>query len=166
MTKQTLWLVTVLTGIALWTSPGSAQVKAGDMVTFEFTLTDDTGAQIGSSKDKEPLTYQHGKGSIIPGLEKQLTGMKPGQRKVVKVTPDQAYGPVKPGAVQEVPTESLPKKDLKVDDMFVLQDAQGQRIPVQVKQIKDNTVIIDLNHPLAGKTLIFDIRIVDVKPGK
>jgi len=167
MTKPSLWLATtVVTCLVFWALPVSAQIKTGDMVSFEYTLTDDKGKELDSSKGKEPLTYQHGKSAIIPGLEKNLAGMKPGQRKTVTVTPNEGYGPVNPQAVQEVPKTRLPKKDLKIGDMFVAQDAQGQRVPVKVAEIKDKTVVVDFNHPLAGKTLIFDIQIVDVKPGK
>jgi len=167
MSKRNLWLaVATITSLLIAASTGSAQIKEGDLVTFEYTLTDHKGAQLDSSKGKDPLTYQHGKGNIIPGLEKQLTGMKPGQKKTVRVTPNEAYGPVNPDALQEVPKDKLPKQDLKVGDMFVAQDAQGQRIPVKVTQVNDKTVIVDFNHPLAGKTLIFDIKIVDVKAGK
>jgi len=167
MSKRNLRLaVATLTSLLILASAGSAQIKEGDLVTFEYTLTDDKGAQLDSSKGKDPLTYQHGKGNIIPGLEKQLVGMKPGQRKTVRVTPNEAYGPVNPEAVQEVPKDKLPKQDLKVGDMFVAQDSKGQRIPVKVSQVNDKTVIVDFNHPLAGKILIFDIKIVGVKPGK
>jgi FKBP-type peptidyl-prolyl cis-trans isomerase SlyD len=167
MSKRNLWLtVATLMCLLIVASTGSAQIKEGDLVTFEYTLTDHKGAQLDSSKGKDPLTYQHGKGNIIPGLEKQLTGMKPGQKKTVRVTPDEAYGPVNPEHVQEVPKDKLPKQDLKVGDRFVAQDSQGQRRVVTVSQVKDKTVIVDLNHPLAGKTLIFDIKVVDVKPGK
>jgi len=167
MTQQIPWLITMaIVALVFWASLGSAQIKAGDMVSFDYTLTDDNGTQLDSSKGKKPLTYQHGKGKIIPGLEKQLTGMKPGQTKVVRVTPDQAYGAVNPQAVQEVPKNKLPKQDIKVGDMFMAQNPQGQRMPVRISQVKDKTVIVDFNHPLAGKTLIFDVNIVKVQPGK
>lgn len=167
MSKRNLWLgVATLTTLLIVASTGSAQIKEGDLVTLEYTLTDDKGAQLDSSKGRDPLTYEHGKGNIIPGLEKQLAGMRPGQKKTVRLTPNEAYGPVNPENVQEVPKDKLPKQDLKIGDRFVAQDTQGQRRVATVSQVKDKTVIVDLNHPLAGKILIFNIKIVDVKPGK
>lgn len=162
----TAMAIVAMASFMLWPASGLTQIKAGDMVSFEYTLTDDKGKKLDSNRGKEPLIYQHGKGNIIPGLEKQIAGMKLGEEKVIRVTPDQAYGPLNPQAVREVPKESLPKQDPNVGDMFVFQDPQGGRIPVTVKQIKDKTVIVDFNNPFAGKTLIFDIKIVDVTPGK
>ena len=76
MSKRNLWLaVGTLSGLLILASTGAAQIKAGDMVTFDYTLTDDKGAQLDSSKGKQPLAYQHGSGTIIPGLEKELLAM-------------------------------------------------------------------------------------------
>jgi FKBP-type peptidyl-prolyl cis-trans isomerase 2 len=133
-------------------------------VSFDYTLTDDGGKVIDSSKGKEPMNYTHGKGQIIPGLEREMVGMAAGAEKKVTVKPEDAYGPVNPQAFQEVPKDKLPPDALKVGIVLTAQGPQGQAVPVRVHEIKEKTVVMDFNHPLAGKTLSFDIKITAVKP--
>jgi FKBP-type peptidyl-prolyl cis-trans isomerase SlyD len=141
-------------------------IQAGSDVAFDYTLTDESGTVIDSSKGKEPMHYIHGKGQIIPGLEKELAGMAVGAAKKVTVKPEDGYGPIDPRAFQEVPKDKLPPAALKVGTMLMAQSPQGQGIPARVHEIKENTVIMDFNHPLAGKTLSFDIKITDIKAAK
>lgn len=148
------------------TSKSGTVVQAGSVVSFEYTLTDDDGKVIDSSKGKQPMSYTQGKGEIIPGLERELAGMAVGAEKNVKVKPEEAYGPIDPKAFQEVPKEKLPPEALKVDTVLMAQGPQGQGIPVRVHEVKEKTVIMDFNHPLAGKTLSFDVKITDIKPGQ
>src|SRR6266545_612094 len=138
-------------------------IQTGSLVAFDYTLTDESGTVIDSSKGKEPMHYVHGKGQIIPGLEKELAGMAVGGEKKVTVKPEDGYGPINPQAFQEIPKEKLPADALKVGTMLMAQGPQGQGVPVRVHEIKENTVIMDFNHPLAGKTLSFDIKITDIK---
>jgi FKBP-type peptidyl-prolyl cis-trans isomerase SlyD len=138
-------------------------VQPGSEVSFDYTLTDESGQVVDTSKGKAPLNYVHGKGQIIPGLEKELTGMTVGGEKRVTVKPEDAYGPVEPGAFREVPREALPAEALKVGTMLLAQGPAGEGVPVRVHEIKDNTVVMDFNHPLAGKTLSFDVKITDIK---
>lgn len=140
-------------------------VETGSQVSFDYTLTDDRGTVVESSKGKEPMHYVHGKGQIIPGLEKELAGMAVGNEKKVTVQPQDAYGPVDPRAFQEIPKEKLPPDALKVGTMLLAQGPGGQGVPVRVHEIKEKTVVMDFNHPLAGKTLSFDVKITDIKPG-
>ena len=141
-----------------------AVVQAGSDVTFDYTLTDEKGAVIDSSKGKQPMHYIHGQGQIIPGLERELPGMAVGGAKKVTVKPEDGYGPVDPRAFREVPKDKVPAEALKVGTVLAAQGPQGERIPVRVHEIKENTVVMDFNHPLAGKTLSFDIKITEVKP--
>ena len=138
-------------------------IKNGSMVSLEYTLSDEKGKVIESNKGKEPLTYTQGRGQIIPGLEKSLAGMKVNDQKKVRVKPEEAYGPVDPKRFQEVPKEKLPPEALKVGTMLMAKGPQGQGLPVKVQAIKEKTVVLDLNHPLAGKTLTFDVKVLDVK---
>ncbi len=138
-------------------------IQTGSDVAFDYTLTDESGTVIDSSKGKQPMHYVHGKGQIIPGLEKELAGMAVGGEKKVTVKPEDGYGPINPQAFQEIPKEKLPADALKVGTMLMAQGPQGQGVPVRVHEIKENTVIMDFNHPLAGKTLSFDIKITDIK---
>jgi FKBP-type peptidyl-prolyl cis-trans isomerase SlyD len=140
-----------------------ARIQEGSLVSFDYTLLDQDGKVLESNKGKEPMSYMHGKGQIIPGLEKELSGMKVGEQKKVQVKPEDGYGPVNPQAFHEVPKEKLPPEALKVGAVLMAQGAQGQGIPVRVHEIKDTTVIMDFNHPMAGKTLSFDVKITDIK---
>ena len=140
-----------------------AQIREGSQVALEYTLSDESGTVIESNKGKQPLSYIHGKSQIIPGLEKELSGMKVGEEKQIQVKPEDGYGPVNPDAFQEVPKDKLPPEALKVGAMLMAQSSHGQGIPVRVHEIKDTTVIVDFNHPMAGKTLSFDVKVSEIK---
>jgi FKBP-type peptidyl-prolyl cis-trans isomerase SlyD len=138
-------------------------IEKGKKVSFDYTLTVD-GEVVDSSKERGPLAYTHGEGKIIPGLASELEGMKAGEEAVVKVEPKAAYGEKNPEALKEVPKSSLPKElEPKTGMMLQMQGPQGQAVPVKVTEVKDESVILDLNHPLAGKTLNFDVTIVSVE---
>lgn len=140
-------------------------VKDGMLVTFDYTLSGTDGKVIESSKGKEPLKYIHGQKAMIPGLEKELSGMKVGGEKHVTVKPEDAYGPINKNAFQEIPKEKLPANALKVGAVLAAKSPNGAVIPVRVHEIKEKTVVMDMNHPMAGKTLVFDVKIVDIQPG-
>jgi FKBP-type peptidyl-prolyl cis-trans isomerase SlyD len=139
-------------------------VKDGSVVSLEYTLSGEDGKTIESNKGKEPLKYTQGSQQIVPGLEKGLEGMKPGEERRVKVKPEEGYGPVDPKGFQEFPKDKIPSEALKVGAMLTARGPQGQQIPVRVHEIKEKTVVLDLNHPMAGKTLVFDIKVLDVQP--
>jgi FKBP-type peptidyl-prolyl cis-trans isomerase 2 len=100
---------------------------------------------------------------MIPGLEKELTGMRVGGEKNVTVKPEEGYGKINPNAVQEVPKEKIPENALKVGAVLAARSPEGMVVPMTVKQIKDKTVVMDMNHPMAGKTLVFDVKVVDIQ---
>jgi FKBP-type peptidyl-prolyl cis-trans isomerase SlyD len=139
-------------------------VKDGSVVSLEYTLSGEDGKTIESNKGKEPLRYTHGGQQIVPGLEKNLTGMKTGDEKRVKVKPEEGYGLVDPKGFQEFPKDKIPSEGLKVGAVLMARGPQGQQVPVRVHEIKEKTVVLDLNHPMAGKTLVFDIKVLDVQP--
>jgi len=128
-----------------------AVVQTGSLVSFDYTVKDETGAVIDSSQGKAPMSYTHGSGQIVRGLESQLTGMKTGGEKKVTVKPEDGYGTVDPGAFQEVPKDKLPPDALKVGTMLMAQGPRGQGVPVCVHEIKESTVVMDFNHPPGGK---------------
>ncbi len=138
-------------------------VKAGTVVSLQYTVSGEDGKTIESNKGKDPLKYTHGSQQIIPGLEKELAGLKVGAEKRVRVKPEDAYGPIDPAAIQEFPKENIPPNGLQVGAVLVARGPDGQPLPVTVKEIKDKTVVLDFNHPLAGKTLIFDIKVLDIE---
>ena len=139
-------------------------IEAGSRVAVEYTLTDDEGKVLDSSRGRAPLTYVQGESQIVPGLEKALAGMHSGEQKQVVVAPADGYGDLDPAAVAEVPKGMIPADALNVGTELVARNSQGTTRLVRVKEIKDDTVVLDLNHPLAGKTLHFDIKVVGVEP--
>lgn len=164
-----LSIVTVL-GVFLLVSNAAAQtkkganvIKSGPSVSLQYTLTNEKGRVIESNKGKEPMIYTHGSSQIIPGLEKELAGMAVGGEKKIRVKPEEAYGQVDPKAFREIPRANVPPEGLKVGAVLSAKNAQGQSFPVRVHEIKEKTVVMDLNHPLAGKTLSFDVKILDIK---
>jgi len=138
-------------------------VAPGYKVTVEYTLSDDKGQQIQTNKGEAPLVYTQGKSEILSGLEKALEGMHVGEEKDVKLPPEEAYGPVQKEAFQEVPKSSIPAEAQKVGTPLSAQSPDGRTLMARVSEIKDKTVVVDLNHPLAGKTLAFHVKVLDVK---
>lgn len=168
--KATLLLLFVLTLV-----PGVVQaqpkekamsppIENGATVQLEYTLKDDAGTVLDSNKGRPPLSYVQGQQQIVPGLEKALNGMRAGDEKNVVVNPEEGYGLADPTAQTEVPKQVLPADALTVGTQLVARSRTGETMLVRVKEVKDATVIIDLNHPLAGKTLHFDIKVLGVEP--
>jgi FKBP-type peptidyl-prolyl cis-trans isomerase SlyD len=139
-------------------------VRDGMLVSLDYTVKTPDGKVVETSKGSRPLQYIHGKKMMIPGLEKELTGMKIGAEKHVTVKPEEGYGKLNPKAVQEVPKEKVPANALKIGAVLVGTDKNGSPMPMTVREIKEKTVVMDLNHPLAGKTLVFDVKVVDIQP--
>ncbi len=143
-----------------------AKIQDGSLVSIQYTLIDEKGKQIESNKGGDPFKYTHGKGDIIPGLENGLEGMKVGEEKTIMVKPEDAYGKIQPEAFQEIPRKNVPSEFLKVGAQLVARNPHGQSMPVRVHEIKDETVVLNLNHPLAGKTLTFEVKIMAVQPAQ
>lgn len=139
-----------------------ATVQKGSQVSFDYTLTVD-GEVIDSSEGRGPLEYTHGSGQIIPGLSKQLEGMKVGEEKEVQVIPEEAYGPVNPEAFQEVLKSQLPPDQEPQVGMLLYASGPQGAMPVKITEVKEESVVVDFNHPLAGKTLTFKVKIVSIK---
>ena len=160
-----------LVALGLLLAPGAARAQApapgpaigvGDRVQLEYTLTDDTGQVLDSNAGRGPLTYTQGEHQIIPGLEQALLGMRVGEEKRLSVRPEDAYGPVDPEAQSEIPREMLPPDAQTAGAELVARSPDGETRLVRVKEVKEATVVIDLNHPLAGKTLHFAVKILSV----
>ncbi|MBW5291114.1 MAG: FKBP-type peptidyl-prolyl cis-trans isomerase SlyD [Candidatus Ruthia sp. Asou_11_S2] len=129
-------------------------VKKDKVVEMHYTLKNDFGDVIDSSKGKEPMPFIQGFGNIIPGLERTLEGMKAGDSCEVLVKPEDAYGVHHPEAIQDIPMKALQGIDnLTVGMELQSQDEQGNPFIVRVKTINKETVTVDANHPLAGETL-------------
>jgi FKBP-type peptidyl-prolyl cis-trans isomerase SlyD len=157
----------------LWAlaAPGWAEEKAdagmviadGKQISLEFTLSLDDKTKVQSNIGQEPMVYLHGSQQIIPGLEKQLTGLKVGDTKHVEISPEDGYGPVDPKRTQEVEKDKIPEEARKIGAKLTGRGPQGQPMYAEVKEVKDKTLVLDLNHPLAGKKLIFDVKVLKVE---
>lgn len=138
-------------------------VSAGKEVSIEYTLTLEDKKVVDTNVGKDPLTYKHGSGQLITGLETRLEGMAVGESKHITVSPEDGYGQVNPQAFQEVPKENIPADAMKVGTELIGRDAQGRVVRPRVSEIKEETVVLDFNHPLAGETLYFDVKILGVQ---
>jgi len=140
-----------------------AEVKAGDTVHLHYTGTLLDGTTFDSSEGRDPLSFVVGSGQIIPGLDVAIPGMTVGEKKVVKIGADDAYGQVNPDMRQSVPREGIPADiPLEIGTQLQMQTPDGQALPVTVVEADEATVTLDANHPLAGKDLQFDIELVKI----
>jgi len=164
--------ITALVALLLLATTASAQapagrpalaVEKGSTVLLEYTVKDDAGTVIDSNKGQAPLSFVQGEEQLVPGLDRALVGMRPGQEKKVQVKPEDAYGPVDPAAQMEVPRSTLPS-NVSVGATLSARDPNGRVRTATVKAIKDQIVVLDLNHPLAGKTLVFEVKVLGVEP--
>lgn len=136
-------------------------IKEGSKAKFDYTLTVN-GKVADTSAGRGPLEYTHGAGMIIPGLEKELLGMKVGDKKTVTVKPEEGYGLVLQEAIKRVPKEAISNaNELKVGDMVGASNG-GHTFRAVVKEIGEKEITLDFNHPLAGKELVFDVEIKEI----
>mgnify|MGYP001580854654 CR=1 FL=1 len=138
-------------------------IEAGSVVGFSYKLTTSEGKLIDQSNDQHPFEYLHGYANIVPGLEKEVTGMKVGETKLVKVQPEEGYGVHSPNLLFEIPKTNFPQEmDLQVGMEFESHGEEGTMVIV-IKEVKADTVMADANHPLAGVELHFDIKINTIR---
>ena len=156
-------LATTLTPAASQAADTKQTVTEGKSISLEYTLTLDDKSVVESNVGKQPLTYTHGTRQIIPGLEKALEGLAVGDTKEVTVAPADGYGEKDPEALQEVEKKLVPPDALVVGSRLQGKAPDGHMVYPLVAEIKDDTVVLDFNHPLAGKTLHFDVKILDIK---
>jgi FKBP-type peptidyl-prolyl cis-trans isomerase SlyD len=139
------------------------QVGTNTVVSIDYTLSDDAGVVLDTSRGMEPLTYVHGVGAIIPGLESALAGKGSGDKVQVTVEPDDGYGQRDLALIQTVARDQFRgAQDIEVGMQFEAQGPGGGRI-VTVVNVEGDRVTLDANHPLAGKTLHFDVEVVEVR---
>ena len=138
------------------------KIKNGDNVSVHYTgkLEDGSVFDTSLAEGREPLTVTLGQGQLIPGFENGLIDMTVGEMKTIEIEPENAYGDIKPQMMSEVPLSQVPE-GVKAGDMLQGQNQFGP-VSVVVTEIKESTVVLDMNHPLAGKKLIFDLEVVSV----
>jgi len=144
-------------------------IKQGHKVTLDYEGKLETGEVFDSSKHgghSHPLTFTIGENKVIPGFEKAVIGMKVGEEKEFSINPEDAYGLRNEGLIQEVPKNALPPApsgfEIKAGITLMMRTPQGD-LPVRIAEVKEETISLDLNHPLAGKKLIFNIKVLKVE---
>jgi peptidylprolyl isomerase len=139
------------------------QVKNGDVVRVHYTGKLTTGEQFDSSINREPLEFTVGAGQMIKGFDDAMPGMSAGEKKTINILPDDAYGEINDEAIIEFPKKNVPPDmPLEVGMQLELRDENSQPFPVTIIEIKDSVIILDANHSLAGKELVFDIELVEI----
>ena len=142
------------------------QVKKGDKVKVHYHGKLTNGETFDTSKGREPLEFEVGGGMVIKGFDKGVTGMTVGEKKTVNIPYNEAYGPKNPEMLIEIPKDKFPKDlDLEVGLPLQMGDGSGQTYQVVITQIKDESVVLDANHPLAGEDLVFEIELVEIIGG-
>ena len=137
-------------------------IAQGSKVSLHYKLSVD-GKQVDSSEGREPLTFTYGNGEMVPGLEEEIRGMGTGEKKNFTVTPEKGYGQRRPDAVQTVSKQSFKENEgFAVGSIVAIQAPNGGYFQATVTTISGEDVTLDLNHPLAGKTLNFEVEITEV----
>jgi len=140
-----------------------AQVKDGDVVRVHYTGKLTNGEQFDSSVGREPLEFTVGAGMMIKGFDDAMPGMEIGEKKTVSISPEEGYGEKSSEAIIEFPRENVPE-DMKLEPgmSLTLSNQDGQPVPVTVVEVKEDVIVLDANHFLAGQELVFDIELVEI----
>jgi FKBP-type peptidyl-prolyl cis-trans isomerase SlyD len=138
-------------------------INKGKKVSLEYTVFLEDGTQIDTNIGDDPLVFILGSNQVFPALEQELLGLKVGDTKKITLRPEEAYGPVVPEAFREVDVESVPPQFRFVGAVLGVQDPSGGVFPIRVHQINEEKVTLDFNHPLAGRTLQFDVKVLGVE---
>lgn len=142
------------------------KVKSGDKVKVHYhgRLTD--GQTFDKSEGREPLEFEVGSGMVIKGFDDGVTGMSVGDKKTINIPFNEAYGPKNPDMIIDMPKDRFPKDiELEIGMPLAMSDGQGQQFEVIVTQLKEESVMLDANHPLAGQDLIFDLELIEIVGG-
>lgn len=153
--------------LGLFVQAGFSQEKSpvitkGSNVELEFTLTLADGSLVQSNVDQAPLAYVQGAGQLLPALETALDGHAANDEVTVQLSADEGYGPIRNELYRDVPIDQIPEDARTVGTML---SADGVDGPIRVHEVREDVVILDLNHPLAGEALNFDIRVISVQAG-
>ncbi len=148
------------------TDPLSQALRIGPdkEVTLHFALKLENGDVVDSTFDKQPATFKVGDGNLLPGFEVALYGFKAGDKRSLQIEPENAFGQPNPQNVQVMPRGQFADMELSEGLLIIFNDAANAELPGVVKAFDEQQVTIDFNHPLAGKTLSFDVEIIEVRP--
>lgn len=140
-----------------------SQAKSGDVVHVHYTGRLEDDSVFDSSLERDPLSFQLGKGQVVPGFDKAVSGMDVGEKKTVNLPSDEAYGPRVEQLIFTAPRENLPEGfDPQVGEMVGLESKDGRQMDAVVTHADEENIRMDGNHPLAGKDLTFDIELVKI----
>lgn len=140
-----------------------SRIGKAAQVTLHFAIKLENGEVVDSTFDKKPATFKVGDGSLLPGFEQALFGLKSGDRRSLSIAPEQGFGQPNPQNVQVMPRSSFAAMELSEGLLVIFNDAANAELPGVVKDFDDTRVTIDFNHPLAGKQLTFDVEIIAVE---
>ena len=141
-----------------------SNVQADSTVKIHYTGKLEDGEVFDSSKDREPLQFTLGTNKVIPGFESGVMKMSVGDKKEITIEPEDAYGPVVQEMILQIPVNQFPEDHTpEIGDQYGLKSPEGQDMAVRVIDIGEENIILDANHPLAGKKLIFDIELVEIQ---
>ncbi len=138
-------------------------VKNGDQVQLHYTAKFDNGVTFDTSEGQDPVEFKVGANQIIEGVEEAVLGLEAGDKKVVSIDPEKGYGQHDNDLIRQAPKDILGGQEVQNGEVIQLQTAEGEVIPAQIVESDDESVTFDLNHPLAGKILNFEIEVMDVK---
>lgn len=141
-------------------------ISMGDEVAVHYIAKLDTGEVIESTRDGEPPLFRIGSQELLPSLEEAMIGLEKGDRKEVTIPPNKGFGEWREELLQEVPKSIFEKTPPKLGSLVELRSRDGRRILATVHEVEEDSVVLDLNHPLAGQTLIFEIEIMDIHKPK
>jgi FKBP-type peptidyl-prolyl cis-trans isomerase SlyD len=141
----------------------SMTISAGKEVSIEYTLKLEDGSLIATNVGAEPMVYVHGSNQIVTGLENALAGMAVGETKKVTLPPDDCYGLVDMEAFREIEKRHVPAEALRVGQQVQRREADGETVHARIAEIKEDSVVLDFNHPLAGRTLCFEVKVLDIQ---
>ena len=143
------------------------QVKSGDKIKVHYHGRLTSGETFDKSEGRDPLEFEVGSGMVIKGFDDGVTGMTIGDKKTINIPFDEAYGPKNPEMIIDMPKDRFPKDmEIEVGMPLAMNDGEGNQHQVVVTEIKEDLVILDANHPLAGEDLIFDLELVEIIGGK
>jgi FKBP-type peptidyl-prolyl cis-trans isomerase 2 len=140
-----------------------AVVETGRRVSIEYTLSFDDGTEPESNVGAAPFVFEQGKHEVPPGLESALAGMKVNETRKVTLKAADGYGEPDPRLLKEVEVAEIPEGARVAGTQLTAEDDQGNQRPVRVHEVREDKIVVDLNHPLAGKTLHFDVRVLKIE---
>jgi FKBP-type peptidyl-prolyl cis-trans isomerase 2 len=141
------------------------QAQQGDKVKVHYHGTLRTGETFDSSEGREPLEFTLGSGQVIKGFDEGVTGMSVGEKRTVEIPVGDAYGEKSQDLIIEFPKEQFPgDMTPEVGQQLMMSNGSGQSFPVTIQEVKEDSVLLDANHPLAGQDLIFDLELVEIVP--